>query len=268
MRATLHSRMFLPWLIAIVIAFSALPASAERRVAIVIGNGAYENVVALDNPPADAKAVAELLRKVDFDVVEAADLDRNGMIARLGEFGTKAAGADVALIFYAGHGIAVGGTSYVLPIDFDPKAEASAALAAAIGDGMLARAISGAKLRILLIDAGRDNPFGTMRFVPPRDTGVPGGPAPGPEGDLILVFATAPGQAAFDGKPGERSPFTRALLAHLAAPGVEIARTLRDVRLHVHTETAGRQSPWSMMSIGGEFYMNPVPRSEKTGTPK
>jgi uncharacterized caspase-like protein len=103
--------------------FMAAPASAERRVAIVIGNGAYKSVTPLPNPSMDAKAMAEMLRSMDFDVVEGTDLGRDAMTDRLRDFAAKSAGADVALFFYAGHGMSVGGKNYLIPVDADLKSE-------------------------------------------------------------------------------------------------------------------------------------------------
>jgi uncharacterized caspase-like protein len=107
-------------------------AKADRRVAFVVGNGAYTNVRALPNPPSDAKAIAGLLRNVGFDVVEGADLTRAQMTEKLLDFGKRAAGADLALFFYAGHGIAINGTNYLLPVDADIKSEADVKLGSAI----------------------------------------------------------------------------------------------------------------------------------------
>ena len=112
--------------------FTANAAKAERRVAFVVGNGAYKNVAQLPNPPVDAKAMAAVLRNVGFDVVEGTNLTRDKMTEKLLDFGKKAQGADVAVFFYAGHGIAISGTNYLLPIDADIKSEMDVKLGAAI----------------------------------------------------------------------------------------------------------------------------------------
>ncbi len=111
---------------------SADEALADKRVAFVVGNGAYKNVAPLPNPSVDAKSMAALLRNVGFDVVEGTNLARDKMTAKLLEFGKKAEGADVALFFYAGHGIAVNGTNYLLPVDADLKSEMDVKMGAAI----------------------------------------------------------------------------------------------------------------------------------------
>src|ERR1700682_5443747 len=107
-------------------------ASAERRVAFVVGNGAYKNVAPLPNPSIDAKSMATVLRNVGFDVVEGPNLTRDQMTERLLQFGDKAQGAELAVFFYAGHGIAIAGTNYLLPVDADIKSEMDVKLGAAI----------------------------------------------------------------------------------------------------------------------------------------
>ncbi|MGO8911292.1 MAG: caspase domain-containing protein, partial [Bradyrhizobium sp.] len=111
---------------------SATVAKADKRVAFVVGNGAYRNVAALPNPAIDAKSMAKVLRYVGFEVVEGTNLTRDKMTERLLEFGKKAQGADVALFFYAGHGIAINGTNYLLPVDADIKSEMDVKLGSAI----------------------------------------------------------------------------------------------------------------------------------------
>ena len=139
---------------------SANAALADKRVAFVVGNGAYKNVAPLPNPAVDAKSMAKLLRNVGFDVVEGSNLTRDKMTERLLEFGKKAEGADVALFFYAGHGIAVNGTNYLLPVDADLKSEMDVKLGAAINvDLTLEQTMGDAKVKLVFLDACRDNPF-------------------------------------------------------------------------------------------------------------
>src|SRR6202049_3426616 len=135
-------------------------AKADKRVAFVVGNGAYKNVAPLPNPAADAKSMAKVLRNVGFDVVEGTNLTRDKMTERLLEFGKKAEGADVAVFFYAGHGIAISGTNYLLPVDADIKSEMDVKLGAAINiDLTLDQTMSDAKVKLVFLDACRDNPF-------------------------------------------------------------------------------------------------------------
>src|SRR6202051_630742 len=139
---------------------SANAAKADKRVAFVVGNGAYRNVAALPNPAIDAKSMAKVLRNVGFDVVEGANLTRDKMTEKLLEFGKKAEGADVALFFYAGHGIAINGTNYLLPGDADLKSEMDVKLGAAINvDVTLEQTMGDAKVKLGFLAACRDNPF-------------------------------------------------------------------------------------------------------------
>src|SRR5437764_13521975 len=112
--------------------FTAVSAHAEKRVAFVVGNGTYKNVAQLPNPPIDAKAMAATLRNVGFEVIEGSNLSRDQMTEKLLDFGRKAQGSDVAVFYHAGHGIAVGGSNYLLPVDADIKSEMDVKLGAAI----------------------------------------------------------------------------------------------------------------------------------------
>src|SRR6266576_2568549 len=144
----------------ICVVFTAGAASAEKRVAFVVVNGTYKNVAALPNPPIDAKSMAVALRNIGFDVVEGTNLTRDKMTEKLLDFGKKAQGADVALFFYAGHGIAISGTNYLLPIDADIKSEMDVKLGAAINiDLTLEQTMGDAKVKLVFLDACRDNPF-------------------------------------------------------------------------------------------------------------
>ena len=139
---------------------SADTAKADRRVAFVVGNGAYKNVAPLPNPPIDAKSMAGLLRHAGFDVVEGINLTRDKMTERLLEFGQKTQGADIAVFFYAGHGIAVDGINYLLPVDADIKSEMDVKLGNAINvDLTLDQTMNAAKVKLVFLDACRDNPF-------------------------------------------------------------------------------------------------------------
>jgi uncharacterized caspase-like protein len=139
---------------------SANAALADKRVAFVVGNAAYKNVAPLPNPAIDAKSMAQVLRNVGIDVVEGTNLTRDKMTERLLEFGKKAEGADVALFFYAGHGIAINGTNYLLPVDADIKSEMDVKLGSTINiDLTLEQTMADAKVKLVFLDACRDNPF-------------------------------------------------------------------------------------------------------------
>ncbi|MBR1199406.1 caspase family protein [Bradyrhizobium sp. AUGA SZCCT0240] len=251
--------------------FTAGAASAERRVAFVVGNGTYKHVAALPNPSIDAKAMAAALRNVGFEVVEGSNLTRDKMTEKLLDFGKKAQGADVAVFFYAGHGIAVGGTNYLLPIDADIKSEMDVKLGAAINiDLTLDQTMSDAKVKLVLLDACRDNPFAAkIKSNAPstRSVSVQTGLAEMKSGEgTLIAFATGPGQTALDGKEGGNSPFTRALLANLTQPGVELQQAMTKVRAQVQEETNKGQLPWGNTNLTGAVYLNGAPAPAAPGT--
>ncbi|SDS17362.1 caspase family protein [Bradyrhizobium canariense] len=236
-------------------------AKADKRVAFVVGNGAYKNVAALPNPPIDAKAMAAVLRNVGFDVVEGSNLTRDTMTERLLEFGKKAQGADVAVFFYAGHGIAIDGTNYLLPVDADIKSEMDVKLGAAINiDLTLDQTMSDAKVKLVFLDACRDNPFAAkIKSTSTRSVSVQSGLAEMKSGEgTLIAFATGPGQTALDGQGGTNSPFTRALIANITQPGVEIQQAMTKVRAQVNDETNKGQLPWGHTNLTGSVYLNPV----------
>jgi hypothetical protein len=242
---------------------SANVAKADKRVAFVVGNGAYKNVAALPNPAVDAKSMAKLLRNVGFDVVEGANLTRDKMTEKLLDFGKKAEGADVALFFYAGHGIAVNGINYLLPVDADLKSEMDVKLGAAINvDLTLEQTMGDAKVKLVFLDACRDNPFAAKirSAKATRSVSVASGLAEMKSGEgTLIAFATGPGQTALDGEAGTNSPFTRALMANIATPGVEIQQAMTKVRAQVNEETNKNQLPWGHTNLIGTVYLNPAP---------
>src|SRR6201989_3333987 len=201
-------RYFTVILSLIVMALSANAAQAERRVAFVVGNGAYKNVAQLPNPPIDAKAMASTLRNVGFEVIEGSNLTRDQMPEKLLDFGRKAQGSDVAVFYYAGHGIAVSGSNYLLPVDADIKSEMDVKLGAAINiDLTLPQTMGDAKVKLVFLDACRDNPFAAkIKATATRSVSVGQGLAEmkSSEGTLI-AFATGPGQTALDGQEGQNS---------------------------------------------------------------
>src|ERR1700716_162464 len=243
--------------------FTAHAAKADRRVAFVVGNGAYKNVAHLPNPPVDAKAMAAVLRNVGFEVVEGTNLTRDKMTERLLEFGKKAQGAAVAGFFYAGHGIAINGTNYLLPVDADIKSEMDVKLGAAINiDLTLDQTMSDAKVKLVFLDACRDNPFAAKikSNSASRSVNVQSGLAEMKSGEgTLIAFATGPGQTALDGQEVSNSPFTRALLANLTQPGVEIQQAMTKVRAQVNEETKKGQLPWGHTNLIGSVYLNGAP---------
>jgi hypothetical protein len=229
-------------------------AFAENRVALVIGQSAYRAVTALPNPASDARAMSQLLADAGFDVTSAADLSQNEMRQTVGEFAAKMAakGPDtVALVFYAGHGLQIDGENFLVPVDVDPKREADIPLQAVRLNDILNTLTSvPSKMRILLLDACRNNPFPDINKTAGRGlaivdakTGAPG---------TFMSFSTSPGAEAEDGS-GADSPYTTALLAAAKEPGLSIEDTFKRVRVSVNKATEGRQTPWDSSSLTDNF---------------
>jgi len=242
-------------------ALSVTVAKADRRVAFVVGNGAYKNVAQLPNPPIDAKAMASTLRNVGFEMIEGSNLTRDQMTEKLLDFGRKAQGSDVAVFYYAGHGIAVSGSNYLLPVDADIKSEMDVKLGAAINiDLTLDQTMGDAKVKLVFLDACRDNPFAAKikSNSATRSVNVGSGLAEMKSGEgTLIAFATGPGQTALDGQEGNNSPFTRALIDNITKPGVEIQQAMTSVRAQVNEETRKGQLPWGHTNLIGAVYLNP-----------
>ena len=247
-------------------ALSVSAARADRRVAFVVGNGAYKNVAQLPNPPIDAKAMASTLRNVGFEVIEGSNLSRDQMTEKLLDFGRKAQGSDIAVFYYAGHGIAVGGTNYLLPVDADIKSEMDVKLGAAINiDLTLDQTMGDAKVKLVFLDACRDNPFAAKikSNSATRSVNVGSGLAEMKSGEgTLIAFATGPGQTALDGQEGNNSPFTRALIDNITKPGIEIQQAMTSVRAQVNEETHKGQLPWGHTNLIGAVYLNQAPTTQ------
>ena len=229
-------------------------ARAESRLALVIGQSAYRAVTPLPNPANDAKAMAQLLRDSGFDVTSAADLSQKDMNREVGEFAAKVAskGPDtVALVFYAGHGLQIDGENYLVPVDVDVQREADIPLQAVRLNDLLNTLNSvPSRMRILLLDACRNNPFPSINGTTGRglalvDTksGAPG---------TFLSYSTSPGAEAEDGG-GTNSPYTTALLDAAREPGLPIEAAFKRVRVAVNKATEGRQTPWDSSSLTEDF---------------
>lgn len=247
-------------------ALSIGAAKADRRVAFVVGNGTYKNVAQLPNPPIDAKAMAATLRNVGFEVIEGSNLSRDQMTEKLLDFGRKAQGSDIALFYYAGHGIAVSGTNYLLPVDADIKSEMDVKLGAAINiDLTLEQTMGDAKVKLVFLDACRDNPFAAKikSNSATRSVNVQSGLAEMKSGEgTLIAFATGPGQTALDGQEGNNSPFTRALIDNITKPGIEIQQAMTSVRAQVNEETRKGQLPWGHTNLTGSVYLNQAPTTQ------
>lgn len=236
---------------------SALP-GIERRVALVIGNSAYRNVGLLPNPAGDADLVAAALRENGIDVAVVRNLDRAGMVGALQDFADKADAADWAVIYYAGHGIEVNGTNYLIPVDARLRSDRDVADEAVTLQRLLG-AIEGArKLRLVVLDACRDNPFAAQMRMASTSRSVSRGLARvEPDNATLVVYAAKEGTTAADGS-GVNSPFAASFAKRIVQPGVEINKVFRFVRQDVMTATAKRQEPFVYGSLPPEdFYFKP-----------
>lgn len=236
---------------------SALPALAAKRVALVIGNAAYENVVALRNPRNDAEDVSGKLEKLGFEVTVGTDLSLDAMRRKIREFVTTLPGSDVALFFYAGHGLQVDGKNYMAPLDARLTSYDDLEFEALPMELVLSAMERNSKTNLIFLDACRNNPLAEnlARSMGTRSTAVGRGLAPVDTGvGTLISFATQPGNVALDGT-GRNSPFTEALLRHLGRPGQDITRSMVDVRRDVLASTGGKQVPWDSSSLTGELIL-------------
>ncbi len=241
-----------------------MPAGGGRRVALVIGNGAYANVKALPNPPNDARAIAKSLRDIGFAVSEGIDLDRTTMQKVTRDFLREAARAQIALVYYAGHGVQIDGRNYLIPVDAKLEAGHNITETMIDMDTILAALDDPVRTNILIFDACRNNPLEPQVASNAPDRAIAAGPglaAPaslGPGATLgagtLIAFATAPGQVALDGE-GANSPFSAALSRHIGTPGLDVQQMLTRVRAEVVAVTQKKQVPWSNSSLLGEVYL-------------
>lgn len=250
-------------LLALVLAcWSSAAARAEKRVALVIGNGAYAHTTPLANPANDARAMADALKSTGFHVIEAPDADRRGIDAALRGFTEQLADADVALFFYAGHGLQVGAQNYLVPIDAKLERERDLEFEAVRLDFVLRQMEidRDGKTSIVFLDACRDNPLSRnlARSMGTRSAAIGRGLAATATGvGTFIAFATQPGNVALDGA-GANSPFTAALSKHMRSTGRNLPATMIEVRKDVIAATSGKQVPWDHSALTGEFYFVPV----------
>ncbi|MCP3477110.1 caspase family protein [Bradyrhizobium sp. CCGUVB1N3] len=243
---------------------SPAPAGRGKRMPLIIGNGAYAHVKALPNPPNDARAVAKSLRDIGFAVSEGIDLDRAAMQKMTRDFLRDAARAQVAVVYYAGHGVQIDGRNYLIPIDVGLKAGANMTEAMIDMDTIMAGLDDQVRTNILIFDACRNNPMAPQVAAAGANRGIEGASglaAPTSLGagatlgaGTLIAFATAPGQVALDGE-GANSPFSSALSRHLGTPGLEVQQMLTRVRAEVVSSTKNKQVPWSNSSLLGEVYL-------------
>ena len=240
------------------LAASVQPASSQtniqRRIAhaLVIGNGAYPGSGRLDNPVNDANAISQKLRSMGFIVTTVTDANRQKLVQSMAQFRRTAASADISLLYYAGHGVQIFGTNYILPTDVDQTDPAQATIQGVSLNSVVENFLPG-KTKLVFLDACRDN---ALQRTSDRSVSKGLAPISVAEGTLIS-YATKDGQTAADGV-GKNSPFTQALLEHINDPQ-DIAVVLRKVRERVIKITGGKQQPWEYGSLtGGELVLSAI----------
>ncbi len=231
---------------------------AERRVALVIGNGRYAHATHLPNPSNDARAIGAALRDLGFEVIEGIDLGRSMMEQHLRDFLQRSSSARIALMFYAGHGMQVDGRNYLVPVDARLAARTDLDADTVDLDKIVAALDDEIRANIIMLDACRDNPLAQLLEKAARSRSI------APRGGLaayssvgtgtLIAFATAPGHVAQDGD-GANSPFTTALLKHIRTADLEVRQMMTRVRAEVAAATGRKQIPWDNSSLLGDIYL-------------
>src|SRR5437899_2679301 len=229
------------------------PAFAEKRVALVIGNSAYRNVAKLSNPANDAVAVAAMFKSAGFDTVESKlNLTVSELRKALRDFGNTSRDADVAVVYYAGHGIELDGTNYLIPVDATLETDADVLDETLSLDRVLFAVEPAKQLRLVILDACRDNPFAkTMkRTIASRAIGRGLAKVEPSSPNTMIAFAAKAGSTASDGD-SKNSPFAAALVNHLTKPGLDLRKAFGFVRDDVLKATGNAQEPFVYGSLGG-----------------
>lgn len=233
--------------------FASNAALADRRVALVIGNSAYQNAPQLENPARDAAAIGDMLRKAQFEVVETVrDANNQDMRRALREFSDKSQNADMAVIYFAGHGIEVEGQNYLIPTDAVLQRDRDVYDETISLERLLQTVESAKQLRLVILDACRDNPFArSMKRVTALRSLNRGLIAVEPmKANTLIAYAAKGGSTAEDGD-GDNSPYARALLKHLPTPNLDLRQAFGLVRDDVMKATDNKQEPFTYGSLGG-----------------
>ena len=244
--------------LALLLSSTSVFAQMEKRVALVIGNSAYQNTPSLPNPVNDAADMSAALKNQGFKTIEGFDLDKQAFERKVRDFSTALAHADVSLFFYAGHGLQVAGQNYLVPID--AKAETADALDwEMVRLDLVQRTMErGTSTNIIFLDACRNNPLARnlARAMGTRSAEISRGLAAVESGvGTLISFSTQPGNVAVDGS-GRNSPFAGALVKHISSND-DLSTILISVRNDVIRETQGKQVPWEHSALRARFYLSP-----------
>ena len=237
----------------LLVAVSAGSALAGRRVALVIGNAAYQNASSLSNTINDATAMTRLFVKAGFDVIESrTDLGVVAFKRAIWDFMFTAHDADIAVVYFAGHGIEIRGSNYLIPVDAKLRSEYDAEDEAVSLERIILAVEPAKQLRLIILDACRDNPFISRMERSLAVRALTGGLAPVEpnHGNTLIAYAAKGGSVSYDGD-GPNSPFTTALVKHITEPGLDIRIALGRVRDEVLKMTANKQEPFVYGSLGG-----------------
>ena len=252
--APLHAQAPQPGRAVMVKPAAQAPAQGEKRVALVIGNGAYADAP-LKNPVSDARSMAKALRNCGFQVIALENASLQSMREGLRDFGGRISQGGVGLFYFAGHGMQVKGRNYLMPVGADIRAEDEIAGAALDVDSVLAKLETARnRLNILILDACRNDPF--ARSFRSANQGL--APLDAPMGTFI-AFATAPGRTAADG--GSHGLYTEQLLKAIQEPGLKLEETFKRVLSEVRQVSNGQQIPWTASSVEGDFYFQAGPKA-------
>jgi uncharacterized caspase-like protein len=244
---------------AALVAFT-VPAAAQKRVALVVGNSAYLHASALPNPANDASDVAAALKEMGFGAILGLDLDKRAFDAKVREFSKALTGADTALFYYAGHGLQVAGRNHLVPVDAQLGNERDLDFEAVSLDFVLKQMEleREGKTSIVFLDACRDNPLARnlARSMGTRSASIGRGLAQVQTGvGTFIAYSTQPGNVALDGD-GRNSPFTAALVKGVRQPGRNLTAVMIEVRKEVLSVTGGKQVPWDHSALTGDFYFH------------
>jgi uncharacterized caspase-like protein len=258
----MRPRLLAVTIAAVLLIVSCLAAHAGPRIALVVGMSGYRHAPSLKNPANDAKDISAALRELGFEVVHSADADKLALDAFIRSFSKRIADADVALVFFAGHGLQIAGQNYLVPIDAKLESVRDLEFEAVRLDLILGQMESGrdGKVSIVMLDACRDNPLtrNLARSMGVRTDAFPRGLAPVQSGaGTFIAFATAPGKVAFDGQ-GRNSPFATALLGHIRTTSKGLSALMIDVRKDVMAATRNAQVPWDHSALTAEFHFRPA----------
>ncbi|WP_206075327.1 caspase family protein [Mesorhizobium tamadayense] len=241
----------------ILVCFTAFEAHADGRVALVIGNSEYRNIPALRNPDTEAEDVSKTFRLAGFQVFVAKDVTKLQFEERFRNYLAAADGADLAVVYYSGHGLQIGGENFLIPVDASLKDAADIEVQAIKLDDVLQQLRSKSKIQVIILDACRNNPFPRKDYwlrdqlITASGTGLAEVKS---SQNTLIAFATGPGAIAYDGT-GKLSPFSSAFSRRALAPNQEIRTVMAAVRRDVVKATDGKQVPWENSSLIDEVVL-------------